>query len=124
MTSQNISFVKIAALGMLILFAALSAGCISSDEGKVVPCSKYHKITDKYQTPEGYFIVVDGYPNPIPLDYTSGWVLFPVYQLYNPDDFLIGEYVWWGVGLGLHQINLTPLSENETGMKDACRVIP
>ena len=29
MTSENISFLKFAALGMLILFAALSAGCSS-----------------------------------------------------------------------------------------------
>lgn len=32
MTSPNISFLKVAALGMLILFAASSAGCTGSNQ--------------------------------------------------------------------------------------------
>jgi hypothetical protein len=124
MTYKNISFVKIISLGMLILFAALSAGCISSDEGKIVPCSKYHKITDKYQTPAGYFIIVDEYHNPISLDSESGFMLFPTTRLHKDEDYIVGEYVWWGDGLGLHPTNLTPLTEDEAGLRDACRIDP
>jgi hypothetical protein len=124
MTTKSIPFVKIISLGMLILFAALSAGCISSDEGKIVPCSKYHKITDKYQTPEGYFIIVDGYPSPIFLGPDSGFMLYPTMRLHKNDYYIMGEYVWWGDGLGIHPGNLTPLSEDEAGLRDACRIDP
>jgi hypothetical protein len=124
MTSPNISFIKIISLGMLILFTALSAGCISSDEGKIVPCSKYHKIIDKHQTPEGHFIIVDGYPTPIYLNSESGFTLLPTTQLYKDDDYIVGEYVWWGDGLGVHPVNLTPLTEDEAGLRDACRIDP
>jgi hypothetical protein len=119
------SKITYAALGVLVLILALLAGCTTSEVGTLVPCSRYHQITDKYQTPAGWFITVDGYSNPIDLgsDAPVSALIFGD-RYVDRNDFFIGEYVWWSGGLGVTPVNLTRLSENESGMRDTCQVIP
>lgn len=101
---------------LIFLMTVLSSGCISYNTGDLVQCSDFHKITDKYRTPSGTYIVVDGVNRPLSLGISST----PTSQ----DAFIVGEHVWWGDGMGIHPINLTVLPEEQSGMRDACKVLP
>lgn len=120
MTSENISLIKCAALGILIIILVISAGCLTKEtayveamNNKIVSCSHFSKITDDYQTPEGRYIVLEKY----------GKYLAKDIDLDLPGN-LVGKYASCYSYVGCDLWNLTPLSENESGMRDACMVNP
>jgi hypothetical protein len=105
---------------LIVLAIALSAGCTSNSAYKeamnneIVSCSHFSKIIDDYRTPEGRYIVIEGYPE----EYIAETI-----NLDLPGN-LKGKYVACVNFNGCSLLNLTPLSESETGMRDACRVDP
>jgi hypothetical protein len=121
MTSQNAGCAKAACLGLLVLIMAMSAGCTyhtrasqGAMNNQIVTCSHFSKITDDYLTPEGRYLEIGGYgrgnlASEASLDYPEN---------------LKGKYASCNLLYGCEVWNLTPLSENETGMRDACRVEP
>lgn len=110
-------------LALAVVVMMVTAGCnnlrpTASKEAmgnQVVSCSHFYKITDDYQTPEGRYLLLDKYSNKPMKAETLGLDL-----PYN----LKGKYAACDLVLGCELWNLTQLSENETGMRDACRVEP
>ncbi len=105
---------------IIVLAISLSAGCTSNGAYKeamsneIVSCSHFHKITDDYLTPDGRYVIIEGYPR----EYTAESV-----DLDLPGN-LKGKYVACENFHGCILLNITTLSENETGLRDACRVEP
>jgi hypothetical protein len=108
----------------MIIFACLLAsfgttGCISSqppEPGDVVTCSEYSQVTDSWSTPSGDYVYFDNgrtYDTRILLN--NGYSRVP----------LKGEYVsCTEFSFGCNIIRLKPLFENESGLRDACMVMP
>ncbi len=80
----------------------------------IVACSDYSIVTDDYTTPNGRYVTISGYPR----QYLADSV-----KLDLPEN-LTGKYVSCYPLAGCNLWNLTPISENESGMRDACRVEP
>jgi hypothetical protein len=95
----------------------------NQNQEKIVPCSNYYQVKDLYKTPgPEYHIIISTLGNrEITFD-LSGMVgiekLYPTLK--------IGGYVtqsWIPFKIPVYQaVNLTFLSENESGMRNACRV--
>lgn len=109
-------------LALAIVVMVVVAGCTNlhpsaskeAMDNQIVSCSHFYKITDDYQTPDGRYLIVETYNRPLRAD---------AYNLDLPYN-LKGKYAACDLALGCELWNLTPLSENETGIRDACRVEP
>jgi hypothetical protein len=74
-----------------------------------VPCSDFHKITDKYKTPNRFYVIFEGISTPNQISYNEF------------KEWKIGQYVNL---LYRKPINLIEVSEFISGYKDACMEIP
>jgi hypothetical protein len=97
-----------------------------------VLCSDYHKITDRYKTPAGYYIIVDDSPLQIPLSedqYNSMEIGESV-----PAEILGYINIRSGVGggsrggdvlivEGTRSYLLRPVTEQESGYREACEIV-
>jgi len=108
--STNEGSAQIVALGLLAILL-FSAGCTVEKPGDIVTCSDYEVVIDEWSTPSGHFIKFSSGAT-----YSTGQ-LEPVY----PRLPHIGEsaYCQWNQ---CRVLKLTPLTEQESGMRGACRV--
>lgn len=86
-------------------------------KSKYVSCSDFYKITDKYQSPSGFYLSVESGGNvySIPVDATQ-------YKLFRVGGYVreAGFIVRWR----LSPVNLTVVNESVSGMRDSCEVQP
>jgi len=102
------------AIVLFLVISIAAAGCIQNPYpvGKLVTCSDFHQIVDKYQTPSEQFIIFDeGGTPPLILD---------AYNRYHIGGWTPKNEIF----LGGFELNLTPINESVSGYRDACEVIP
>ena len=100
-------------VAITVILAAVIAAFVYGMAGnmpgaKYVPCHNYYKVIDKYQTPEGYYILLDKYPI-FPLEVTK--------ERY--EKFTVGGYTYRTI-VSYEPVNVTPVNESVSGMRDAC----
>jgi hypothetical protein len=98
-----------------------------------VLCSDYHKITDRYKTPAGYYLKIDGVNETLSLSQDQyNNTKIGEYVKYLPSGTmqyypLGGNYGFWSYGAnsmeGNTSLALTPVTEKESGYREACKVI-
>jgi flagellin-like protein len=105
-------------VAITVILAAVIAAFVfgvSIQKNEYVSCSDYYKITEKYQTPSGYYVnyvkgtLHSGYPSSVDKE---------VYLKLQVGDY--GDSRGWG----LYSVNITEINESVSGMRDSCKVFP
>jgi len=110
---------------IFLIVSILIAGCSSATAskplavGSIVSCDKFWQVTDKYKTPDGQYHV-SFYGGGV--GYTSKVV--PEFA-YNNVPYNKGYLVWVLKDFeGYNTYNFTALTEEQSGMRGACRIVP
>ena len=90
-------------------------------EPKYVTCSDYVKITDRYKTPDGFYVVAKNETIVLPeVEYNKAEKGY--YAKVNKAG-VYGRYYQGYTGIEGATPKLTPVSEAESGYRDACEVM-
>lgn len=106
--SPVIGVIIMISITVLIMVMAIAMFMDISNK-QYVQCSDFHKITDKYKTPNRFYVIFEGIPIPNQISYNEF------------KEWKIGQYVNL---LYRKPINLIEVSESVSGYRDACMEIP
>jgi len=95
------------------------------DSHRYVECMDYYRIIDKWKTPNGFYVSIQN----------EGWELGHTQTVTISEaeyqKFIVGaqfngvpSYAKFDSFGNLVPVNLTPISESESGYRDACKVLP
>jgi flagellin-like protein len=114
-------------VSITVILAAVIAAFVFGMSGNIpsrtpnsqgyVSCSAYYQVSDKYQTPNGYYVEFSGK--------SGNNFIVDIFKLPEEDynKFNIGSYAE-PTTFGYKPVNLTFVNESVSGMRDACKVTP